>query len=167
MWKASWGLPQWVTHYIPTLTKITFDAIKHAFLAQKWNYFHLTRKKLDYLHLKNFVNYACESYLKQLLTPPQHKILPHLNHILVIEIGRRSISLISRDTNFALKLQMKMRHTFVLWCPLYNSIRDRFSFLFQNVSLGSLESFFQLDHQVDISLYLIKATALCYSTLEN
>ena len=29
-------------HDIPTPPKITFDAIKQAFLAQTWNYFHLT-----------------------------------------------------------------------------------------------------------------------------
>lgn len=33
---------------------------------------------------------------------------------------------------------------FVLECPLYNSISDRFPSLFQNVVLGSLKFFFQL-----------------------
>ena len=35
IWKASWALPQWETHDIPTLPKITFDAIKHAFPCSK------------------------------------------------------------------------------------------------------------------------------------
>ena len=48
----------------------------------------------------------------------------------------------------------------MLECPLYNSIRDKFQSLFENVVLGSLKSFFQLDHQHDISLYVIEATAL-------
>jgi len=52
----------------------------------------------------------------------------------------------------------------VLECPLYKPIRDKFPILFENVVLGSLESFFQLDHQVDISLYLMEATALkCFA----
>jgi hypothetical protein len=35
--------------------KIAFDAIKEAFsLLKKWNSFHLSGKRLDYLHLKGF-----------------------------------------------------------------------------------------------------------------
>ena len=49
---------------------------------------------------------------------------------------------------------------FVLECPLDNSITDRFPTLFQNVVLSSLKSLFQLDHQVDISLYLTEAKAI-------
>ena len=44
------------------------------------------------------------------------------------------------------------------------SIRDKFPSLFENVVLGSLKSFFQLDNQVDINLYLIEATALRHSS---
>ena len=29
--------------------------VKEAFLAQEWNSFHLSRKKLDYLHLKDIL----------------------------------------------------------------------------------------------------------------
>ena len=47
---------------------------------------------------------------------------------------------------------------FVLECPLYNFIRDKFQSI-----IGSLKSFFQLDHQVEISLYLTEAIALCHS----
>ena len=43
-------------------------------------------------------------------------------------------------------------------CHLY--IRDKFPSLFEDVVPGSLTSFFQLDHEVDISLYLIEVTAL-------
>ena len=46
------GLPQWETHDIPTPPKITFNAIKHVFLAKEWNSFHLTGEKFDYLHFK-------------------------------------------------------------------------------------------------------------------
>lgn len=55
---------------------------------------------------------------------------------------------------------------FVLECPLYNSIRDMFSSLFHNIIvLGILKSFYQLDHQIDTSLwnaYLAEANALRY-----
>jgi hypothetical protein len=33
------------------------------------------RKKLDYLHLKDFLKYECELYLKQPLTQPYHKAI--------------------------------------------------------------------------------------------
>ena len=51
----------------------------------------------------------------------------------------------------------------MLECPLYNSIRDKFEFLFENIALGNVKPFFQLDHQVDVSLYLVEAMAICYS----
>ena len=34
------------------------------FVANEWMSFHLSGKKLDYLHLKDFLNYECESYLE-------------------------------------------------------------------------------------------------------
>ena len=52
----------------------------------------------------------------------------------------------------------------MLECTLNNPIRDKFLSLFENVVLGSLKPFFQLDQQVDISLYLTKAITLCHST---
>jgi hypothetical protein len=48
---------------------------------------------------------------------------------------------------------------FVLECPLYNSLRDKFQSLFKKVLLKSL----QLDHQVEFSLYLTEATTLRHS----
>jgi hypothetical protein len=51
----------------------------------------------------------------------------------------------------------------VLDYPPYNPIRDKFSSLFANVVPGSLKCSFQLDQLVRISLYLMKATALCHS----
>ena len=54
IWKASWGLPQRVTHCIPTLTKIIFDAIQHVFFPKERNSFHLAGNRLDHLHLKFF-----------------------------------------------------------------------------------------------------------------
>ena len=52
---------------------------------------------------------------------------------------------------------------FVMECPLYIFVRKNFLSRFENVVLGRLESFFQLDHQVDISLYLKEYTALRHS----
>ena len=49
---------------------------------------------------------------------------------------------------------------FVLECPQYNLTGYMFPSLFKNVILENLESFFQLDHQIDISLYLMKAMLL-------
>ena len=51
----------------------------------------------------------------------------------------------------------------MLDCPLFNPIKDKFQSLFAKAVLGSFESIFQLDHQVDISLYLTEATALHHS----
>jgi len=36
-----------------------------VFLGKEWNSFHLLGKKLDYLHLRDFLKYECELYLKQ------------------------------------------------------------------------------------------------------
>ena len=49
---------------------------------------------------------------------------------------------------------------FVLECTPYNPIGDKFPSLFENVMLGCLESFFRFDHQVEITLCLMEATAL-------
>ena len=49
--------------------------------------------------------------------------------------------------------------------PLYNPIRDKYSSIYENIVPRSLKSFFQLDQQVNISLYLTEATTLHH--LEN
>ena len=84
MWKASWGLSHVETQDNPTPWKIKFNDLKEAFLAKEWNPFYLSRKKLDYLHLKKILKYECGLYL----TPPQHKSLPLIapNHRLAIEL---------------------------------------------------------------------------------
>jgi hypothetical protein len=51
----------------------------------------------------------------------------------------------------------------VLECPLYNCVRDKFTSLFEKVTLGSMKFLFQLDQQVDISLCLTKTIALRHS----
>ena len=122
--------------------------------------------KLDDRQLKDFPKlHECELYLEQSLTPPQCKIIGAYhtsNHRLAIEIGQWSTFLISSNNRlchfYSCNVVENEAH-FVLECPLYNSIRYKFQALFEKLVLGSLKSFFQLDHQVDISLYLTEATA--------
>ena len=79
MWKASWGLSHRGDN--PTTSKFTFVNIKEVFLAKESNSFHLSGRKLDYLHLKDLLKYKCEWYLKQPLTTSQRKIIAHLPHL--------------------------------------------------------------------------------------
>ena len=48
-----------------------------------------------------------------------------------------------------------------IYGPQVTKLRDKFPLLFENVVLGSLKS--SMDHQVDKSLNLTEATAICYS----
>ena len=52
---------------------------------------------------------------------------------------------------------------FVLKCPLYNSIWNKLPSLFENKVPGSLKSFYHLNHQVDISVYLTETTIIRHS----
>jgi hypothetical protein len=45
--------------------KDTMGYLWEAFLIKEWNSFHLIGKELDYLHLEEFINHECESFLKQ------------------------------------------------------------------------------------------------------
>lgn len=51
---------------------------------------------------------------------------------------------------------------FVLKCPLYNSVGDRFSSIFQDVVLDNLKSFFQKDKKL-ILAFISRTIALHYS----
>ena len=44
----------------PYIIKITTNDLEKASLPKEWNTFHLSRKKLDYLHLKDFLKSKCE-----------------------------------------------------------------------------------------------------------
>ena len=48
----------------------------------------------------------------------------------------------------------------MLECTLYNSVRNTFRSLYENVVLGSLKYVFLLNHATDINFYLKKATSL-------
>ena len=160
------GLSRWKTHDNPATSRTTYVDIKEVFHAKEWNSFHLSRKKPYYLYLKNFLKYECELYLKQSLTPPQHKIIMAYctsNHWLIIEIGQWTIIPTSRDTrlcHFCSCNAVENETHFMSECLLYNPIRDKFSSLFENVVLGSFKSFFQSNQQVNISFYIREATTL-------
>lgn len=49
---------------------------------------------------------------------------------------------------------------FMLESLLHNLVRDKFPSLCVNVVLGSFKYFLSIDHQVDISVRLTKATAI-------
>ena len=92
--------------------------------------------------------------------------LPHLKPRLAIERRRWSTIPISRDTrlwHFCSYHAIENEAHLVLECPLFKPIRDKFPSLFENVVRGSPKSVFQLDHQVDISLFLKEAIALRHS----
>ena len=63
------------------------------------------------------------------------------------------------------ELAIGFPRSLVLECPLYTFIRYKFQALFEKLVLGSLKYFFQLDHQVDINLYLTEAYRLHHSTI--
>ena len=85
----------------------------------------------------------------------------------LIGIGRWTTILIFGDNilcHFCFYNAIVKEAYFVVECPLYNFIKVKFLSLFENVMLGSFKSFFQLDHQVDISLYFTEITTLCHSS---
>jgi hypothetical protein len=105
---------------------------------------------LHYVHLENFLKYKCELCSKQPLTPPQCKIIVAYrtsNHKLAIGIGWCTSAPISLEivdyAIFAPTMSLRMRHIFVLECPLYNPTRGKFPSLFENMIPRSLTSFFQ------------------------
>ena len=137
-------------------------------------HFLLKSRILSISHARNqitftsriFSNTICELYLKQPLPPPQHtshaRSLPLTAPLTIyqpLKLDNDQLSLLPEILDyatFAPIMQLKNE-------TLYKPIRDKFASLLKNVVLGVLESFFQLDHQVDISLYLMEATALCHS----
>jgi len=42
----------------PISLEITLDDLREVVLATEWKFFHLSRKNLDYLHLKEFLKYS-------------------------------------------------------------------------------------------------------------
>jgi hypothetical protein len=110
--------------------------------------FHLSGKKLGYLHLKEFLKHKCALYLKQSLTPPHCKIVVTnctSTHSIAIEIKLWLTIPTSKDNSlchFCSNNAADNEAYFVLECPLYNFIKDKFQSLFEKVVIGSLKSFF-------------------------
>ena len=151
-------ISQWEAYDILTPPEIVLEAFKHTFHAMDWNPFHYTRKKLVYLHLKDFLSYGCELYLKQPLTPPNTKLL--LLTTLKSQSCHQNWSVVNypQDKKLCHLCSYNVAENeahFVLGYLLYNFFRERFPFIFQSIVLGSLKSFFQSIYQVDVSLYLI------------
>ena len=121
--------------------KTTCVDTKEVFLTKKVELFPPLKEETIIPSPQGFLKYKCELYLKQSLTPPQCKIIVAYctsNHRLTIDIGQWTtipILEILDYATFAHIIQLEM----------------------------SLESFFQVDHQVDISLYLMETNALCHS----
>ena len=132
MWKASRFPISLGNPWQPTTSKFVFYHIKEAFLAREWNSFHFLWKKLDFLHLKDFLKYECELYLKQPLTPSHHNIIDAYdtsNHRLAIQIGLWSSVHVFRDSgscHFCSYNALENEAHFVLELPLYNHVRDKF-----------------------------------------
>ena len=121
---------------------------------------------------KDFLKYECELYLKQPSTPPQCKIIAAyrtLYHRLAIETGQSSTIPNFGDDRLCHFCSYDVGEIEALvgvewgWSVPYITPLEKFQTLFQKIILGSLKSFFQLDHQVEISLYLTEATALRHS----
>ena len=74
--------------FMPTQHQKSYLMIsRRLFLLKNCNSFHLLVKKLEYLHVKDFLKYKCVLYLKQPLTPPQRNIIVahrNSNHRLAI-----------------------------------------------------------------------------------
>lgn len=100
-------------------------------------------------------------FLKQSLTPAQHKIIVACytsKHRFFNETSPNSkVNLLCYSCSYN-----ENESKFVLECPLYNSNGDKFFYLFDNVTLQILKSFFLLNHQVNPSLCLREASALCF-----
>jgi len=99
--------------------------------------------------------------LKQPLTPPQRNVLATYctwNHRLAIEIGQWSAIPISKYNRLYLfcshNIIIETNAHFVSEYPLYNSTRGKFQSLSEIVVFENLKSFFQLDLQAYIGLYV-------------
>ena len=112
-------------------SKPTFHDITEAFLVEDGNSFHLSRKKLDHPHLKDFLKCEYEQHMKQLLTPPTTQDVYHTsNHRLAIETRRWSTIPVSGDYRLCHVCPYNVVENeahFVGEYPLYNRIIDKFN----------------------------------------
>ena len=112
--------------------------------------------------LEKETKYPPQEEFSQPSTSPQRKILVAyriLNCRLAIETYPRD----SKLCHFCSCNVVENKTHFVLECPLNNFIKDKFHSPFEKVVLRRLKSFFQMDHQVNVSIYLTQATTLHHS----
>ena len=134
-----------------------------------FNWIHRSSQLCSSIHLKDFLNMDVNcTWSNHLLQHNARSFLPTApwNNRLAIEIGWWMIIHILRTTrlcHFCSYNTIENEANFMLECPMYNPIRDKFPSLFENVVPRSMKSFFRLDQQVNISLYLIEAIALRHS----
>lgn len=114
--------------------------------------FHLTWKKLDFLHLKDLLNFECKAYLKESILSPQRKIIGAYrssDYSLAIETGLLwTIPIPSRlchlwSCNVAeneTQLELVRSHC--------NSIRERgsFPYLYTNMNIRLILVFVSQSH---------------------
>ena len=110
--------------------KITTDDLEKAFLAKEWNTFHLSRKKLDYLHLKDFSKSKCESCCN------------------LIGYAFFFYNVVENEAHFVIEcplynfMGIKFQSLFeklVIECPLYNFIGMKFQSLFEKLVFKGLK----------------------------
>jgi hypothetical protein len=140
-----------------SISKTTYVDIKEAFLAKEWKSFHLSLKKLDYLHFENFLTYDCELYLKQPRNHNARSLLPitprTIDLSLKLDDGQLSVSLEMLDyAPFSPLMQLKTRHISCWNVPDTTPLKINFHNLLENVASRSLKSSFQLDPQININL---------------
>ena len=112
--------------------------------------------KFDDLHIKDCLEYDCELYLSNLWLHSNARslllIAPWIIDLpLKLDGGQLFLSLEIILPLLLLQYNGWKQGTLCVGLPLYNSIRDRFQSLFETVVSRSFKSFFQLEHQVDIS----------------
>ena len=129
--------------------------------------------------LKVFCRISSHSYwmwgrFRRILLVP-HNIVMDLNNVMcnvptikLFETYRWSTIAMPRGKRLCHSLFLQCGGKWGIFCDGVTSIlctwslliRDRLSSTFRNVVLGKLTLFFQLDHRVDISFYLVEATTL-------
>ena len=126
VWKTSWGLPHWETYDHPTTSKLAYDDVKEVFLAKEWNFFI----SLPPIHVYSQIHVwiVLEATIDS--TTMQYNCwLPHLKHILVIEIGQWTTIPISRDTrlcHFCSYDVVEMRHVSCWSVPYTTALEINF-----------------------------------------
>ena len=145
----------------PNHIKKTYVDVKEAFLAKEWNSFHLSRRNYISSTLRIYLNINVNyTWRNHSFHHNARSLLPTAPQTIdfIIEIGWWTSIPVPRDTRlctFSSIMQLE--------CPLYSPIRKKFPTLFEYVVSRTLKFVFQSNQQLNISLYLTKATTLHHS----